>query len=129
MLPWSYAPIAQSNLSEMTEKTKLYLCLNQHIHRTWPRWLFPLPKTEDTNERKAFLYDWGDKRKIDIEKRVSHVFRGLEKTLVFIHTYIHNWSLQPISQDYWPSFSETVNFIHKWRDLKFKIDSERQIFF
>ena len=22
-----------------------------------------------------------------------------------------------------------VNFIHKWRDLQFKVDSERQIFF
>ena len=26
-------------------------------------------------------------------------------TLVYIHTYIHNWSLQPFRQDYWPSFS------------------------
>ena len=41
--------------------------------------------------------------------------------------YIHNWSLQPFSQDYWPSFSHhlwCVNVIHE-----FKVDSERQIFF
>ena len=25
-------------------------------------WLFPLPKTEDTVERIAFCYDWGDKK-------------------------------------------------------------------
>ena len=25
--------------------------------------------------------------------------------LYYIHTYIHNWSLQPFSQDYWLSFS------------------------
>ena len=37
-------------------------------------------------------------------------------------------------QDYWPSFSHTqfyiyiYNYIHKWRDLQFKVDSERQIF-
>ena len=47
-------------------------------------------------------------------------------------TYIHNWSLQPFSQDYWPSFSHhlhfvCVNFIYKWLDLQFKFDSERQI--
>ena len=52
-----------------------------------PRWLFPLPKTEDTDERKAFCCDWEDKRKIetgavgDTRKRVSEVFRGLEKSL------------------------------------------------
>ena len=22
-----------------------------------------------------------------------------------LHTFIHNWSLQPFSQDYWPNFS------------------------
>ena len=26
------------------------------------RWLFPLPKTEDTNEIKAICYDWEDKK-------------------------------------------------------------------
>ena len=38
------------------------------------------------NDRKAFCYDWGDKRKIeaavgDTKKRVSEVFQELEKTL------------------------------------------------
>ena len=48
---------------------------------------FFLPKTEDTDERKAFCYDLGDKRKIktgavgDTKKLVSEVFRGLENTL------------------------------------------------
>ena len=28
-----------------------------------PRWLFPLTKTEDTDERKMCYHDWGDKRK------------------------------------------------------------------
>ena len=31
-------------------------------------------------------------------------------------TYIHNWPLQPFSQDY----VVCVNFIHKWRDLQLK---------
>ena len=30
-----------------------------------PRRLFPLPKTECTDERKAFGYDWGDKRQFE----------------------------------------------------------------
>ena len=39
-------------------------------------------------------------------------------------TYIHNWSLQSFSQNYWSSFSHhlccvCVNFIHKWQDLQF----------
>ena len=32
--------------------------------RLGTRWLLPLLKTENINERKAFCYDWGDKRKI-----------------------------------------------------------------
>ena len=52
-----------------------------------PRWLFPLPKTEDTAERKVFRYDWEDKRNIETgavgntKRPVSEVFWGLEKTL------------------------------------------------
>ena len=26
----------------------------------------------------------------------------------WLHTYIHNWPLQPFSQDYWPSFSHQL---------------------
>ena len=51
----------------------------------------------------------------------------------YVHTYIHNWPLQPFSQDYWPSFSHHLCcvcqfFIHKCLDLQFKVDSKRQIF-
>ena len=46
------------------------------------------------------------------------------------HTYIHNWSLQPFSQDYelvsYTTYVVCVNFIHKWRDLQFKVDFDRQ---
>ena len=46
-----------------------------------PRWLSPFPKTEDSDARKAFCDDWGDKRKIetgavgDIKKHISKGFR------------------------------------------------------
>ena len=50
----------------------------------------------------------------------------------YIHIYIHNWPLQPFSQDYdlvsHTTYVVCVNFIHEWRDLQFKVDSERQIF-
>ena len=50
----------------------------------------------------------------------------------YIHAYIHNWSLQPFSQGYDLALNTTyvvcVNFIHEWRDLQFKADSERQSF-
>ena len=46
--------------------------------------------------------------------------------------YKHNWPLQPFSQDYGIASHTTyvvcVNFIHKWWDLQFTVDSERQIF-
>ena len=49
-----------------------------------------------------------------------------------VHTYINNWSLQPFSQDYDLASRTTcdvcLNFIHTWRELQFKVDSERQIF-
>ena len=44
-------------------------------------------------------------------------------------TCIHNWPLQPFSQDYGLASHTThvvcVNFIHQWQ---FNVDSERQIF-
>ena len=52
-----------------------------------PHWLFRHPKTENTDQWKAFSYDWGDKRKIetgavgDTKKRASGVLWGLKKTL------------------------------------------------
>ena len=50
----------------------------------------------------------------------------------YIHIYIHNWSLQPFSQDYGLASHTThvvcVNFIRERRDLQFNVDSERQIF-
>ena len=48
------------------------------------------------------------------------------------HTYIHNWPLQPFSQDYGlashTSHVVCVSFISEWQDLQFNVDSERQIF-
>ena len=45
---------------------------------------------------------------------------------------IHNWLLQPFSQDYGVVSHTThivcFNFIHEWRDLQFNIDNEQQTF-
>ena len=60
-------------------------------------------------------------------KIVSNIFK-----CTYIHVdYIHNWSFQSFSQDY-DLVSHTiyvvwVNFLHKWRGLQFKVDSEEQI--
>ena len=47
-----------------------------------------------------------------------------------IHDYIHNWLLQPFSQDYglvsYATYSVYVNFIREWH-LQFKVDSKRHI--
>ena len=42
----------------------------------------------------------------------------------YLHTYIIGPGL--VSHT---TYVVCVNFIHKWQDLQFKIDSERQIFF
>ena len=56
----------------------------------------------------------------------------LFRCLVGISSYIHNWPLQPFSQDYDLASHTThivcFNFIREWWDLQFNIDSERQIF-
>ena len=48
-----------------------------------------------------------------------------------IHTYIHNWLLPAFSEDYdlasHTTYVEGVNFIREWRELQFKVHSERQI--
>ena len=45
---------------------------------------------------------------------------------------MHNWLLQHFSQKYDLACHTTnvvcINFIYKWPDLQFNIDSERQIF-
>ena len=41
--------------------------------------------------------------------------------------YLHYLSLQPFSQDYELAYVVRINFIHKWHDLQFKLDSDRQI--
>ena len=35
----------------------------------------------------------------------SHVYAHYVNIWYISNTYIHNWPLQPFSQDYWPSFS------------------------
>ena len=48
-----------------------------------------------------------------------------------MHTYIQIWSLQFFSQDYvlapYTTYAVYLHFTYEWRDLKFKVDSERQI--
>ena len=47
-------------------------------------------------------------------------------------TNVYNWSSQPFGQNYdiasHPTYVVCFNFIRKWRDLKFKADTELQIF-
>ena len=58
----------------------LYVCFwSKHTHP----WLFPLPKTEGTDERKAYCYDLGDKWKIETEA-VEDTKKRLSKVLLTI---------------------------------------------
>ena len=61
---------------------------------------------------------------LDKTKRTNHV--------QFPFHNIHNWPLQPFIQDYdlacYITYVACINFMHEWRGLQFKVDSERQIF-
>ena len=76
----------------------------------------------------------------DAHETVKHTFlkisryirTSLYRVLFEVHTYIHNWSLQPFNQDYdlvsHTAYVVCINPIHHWRALQFKVNSERQIF-
>ena len=45
-----------------------------------------------------------------------------------IHTYIHNWPLQPFNHTYVvcvTTYVVCVNFKHEWRDLQLTLNTER----
>ena len=75
-----------------------------------------------------------DQRLVQIDNLLSNrsVLQFFIGWLAHIHTYIHNWALQPFSQDYGLASNTThivcVNFMREWRDLQFNVDSELQIF-
>ena len=48
------------------------------------RWPFSIPKTEDTDERQAFFYDWEDKREIE-SAAVGAFQKGFEDWKTFWH--------------------------------------------
>ena len=64
----------------------------------------------------------------------SHVLLACSKETdisINIHTYIighYNPSVRIIDLVSHTTYVVCVNFIHKWRNLQFKVDSERQIF-
>ena len=53
---------------------------------------------------------------------------NLLSTRYLLHIYIHNWPLQPFSWFSHTTYLVCVNFIHKLRDLQFKVGSEPQNF-
>ena len=93
-------------------------------------WVFWVPNTVilfinvSTKLKMDFI------RKDDFFWQNCAVSRWLQ-FITFIHTYLHNWSLQPFSQVYDQASHITyvvcVNFIYEWRNLQFKVDTEQQI--
>ena len=61
----------------------------------------------------------------------AHSFFANRNDNLNLHTYIHNWLLQPFSQAFGLAFHIThvvcVNFIRDWRNVRFNVDSGRQI--
>ena len=55
----------------------------------------------------------------------SHVGPKILHTYIIVH---YNPSVRIIDLVSHTTYVVFVNFIHKWRDLQFKVDSERQIF-
>ena len=71
---------------------------------------------------------------LSLESDLTHIKIGIRTKIILNiqNSYTHNWSLLTFSLDYDLASHITyvvwVNFMHKWRDLQFKVDSERQIF-
>ena len=66
--------------------------------------------------------------KISGQYNISHGLTISTQRCQRTYTYIHNWPLQPFSQDYGLASHTTyvvcVNFIREWRDLQSNFDSE-----
>ena len=72
------------------------------------------------------------------KQALNHEFFGSRHgeflwNIFYVRTlHIHNWLLQPFSQDYSLVSHTThvvcLNFIREWRDLQFNVDFEQQIF-
>ena len=66
-----------------------------------------------------------------IISNLNNHFAYCKKKTIFT-PYMHNWPLQPFSQDYGLASLTIqvvcIDFIREWRDLRFNVDSERQIF-
>ena len=68
-----------------------------------------------------------DLKMIEIEKFIYHLIEAIHG----IHTYItghYNPSVRIIDLVSHTTYVVCVNFIHKWWDLQFNVNSERQIF-
>ena len=57
---------------------------------------------------------------------------GLMASFALRKPFIHNWPLQPFSQDYdtasHNAYIVCVNFLHEYQDIEFQVGSEQQIF-
>ena len=65
------------------------------------------------------------------QDNITNNYLVLLKIETYIHTYIiahYNPSVRIINQVSHKTYVMLVNFISKWPDLQFKVDSERQIF-
>ena len=63
--------------------------------------------------------------------KIKNKLNGNTKLLLYIHTYIishYNLSVRIIVLVSHTTYVVCVNFMHKWRELQFKVDSERQVF-
>ena len=74
------------------------------------------------------LYTNFEKRKVRINIILKKSILVLLKVQRLFGTYVHNWPLQPFSQNYGLASYTThvvyVNFIDEWRCLQFNADSE-----
>ena len=103
LLPISYTMISNIIIISVMAPLNIYL--------KYGRW-----KSEKFKRRNCFS--------VRIWSNVLFDLRGCNN---YIHTYIHNWHYNPsvriIDLVSHTTYIVCVNFIHKWRDLQFKVDS------
>ena len=104
---WQFCPILSSLLNPFCQMMDV---IKKAIHLT---------RFENSNEINIPILLW---------LRARLALRQLDVLLVLYIIGHYNPSVRIIDLVSHTTYVVCVNFIHKWRDLQFKVDSERQIF-
>ena len=80
---------------------------------------------------KHFYFEWQSTRDINANKSICYLSCTFKPKIIkrYTRNAHYNPSVRIVKLASNTTYIVSTNFIHKWQDLQFKVDSERQIFF